>query len=298
MINLNCDFSKYSFQHYEDAINVGWNANSDMSTIIMDIGFMEKLKFYCDNPVNVDYNGKIQEIEVDGKKHVKGFGEIRILDLKNGKRYAAPNVIYEEIKEGVYIPPSSFIEAVKSGPLPTEDVYKEFLQHYSADFYWGESEEKVNRINLIVHLMKSNSEGFKEYIQDTSNLDLVTQRGSLLNYAILERKKEEAMILINKGIDINMFEGVELLSAIEKGYTDIADMLIDKDVVMDVSELKVNPLVSAIRFHDNYIAEKLLKKNPELLITYSNEFVKNCTMIDIAKRFSNENIISILNQYI
>lgn len=295
---MNCDFSKYSYQHYEDAINVGWNANSDMSTITIDIDFMEKLKCYCDNPVNVDYNGKIQEIKVDGKKHVKGFGEIRILDLKNEKRYAAPNIIYEEIEEGVYIPPSSFVEAVKSGPLPTEDVYRAFIQRYSADYYWGESEERVNRINLIIYLLKNNNEGFKESIQDASNLDLVTQRGSLLNYAIIEEKKEEAIALVNKGIDINIFEGVELLSAIEKGYTDIADLLIDKDIVMDVSELKVNPLVSAIRFHDNYIAEKLLKKNPELLITYSNEFVRDCTMIDIAKRFNNENIIGVLNQYI
>ena len=35
--------------------------------------------------------------EIDGKKYVKGFGEIRIIDLKKKIRYAAPNVIIDDI---------------------------------------------------------------------------------------------------------------------------------------------------------------------------------------------------------
>ena len=52
-----------------------------------------------------------------------------------------------------------------------------------------------------------------------------------------------------------------------------------------------------IRYHNNFIAQKLINKKPELIVTYSNEFVQGFTMVDVAKRFNNEEIIRVLNAY-
>ena len=291
---MNCDFSKYSFQHYENAINIGWNRNNRIKQESCDREFLEKLKCHCSHPINVDYNGKYREIEQNGQKLVSGFGEIRILDLKNEIRYAAPNIIYEEIKDGFYIPPTEFVEAVKTSPLPYDEQYSKFMERYLKECYWGESEERVKKVNSVLIILEKGKESFCECIQDRTNLELVTHKGSLLNYAITERKEEIAILLIHSDIDINMFEGVELLSAIENGFTSIADMLIEKNIVMDSSELKVNPLVNAIKYHNNYIAKKLIQRKPELIVSYTNEYVKNCTILDVAKRYKNEEIVKLL----
>ena len=78
--------TKYCYQHFENAYNIGWNVNFD-STVeskeTFDSIFIEKLTLYCENPLNSDLNGVCRETEIDGKKYVKGFGEIRIIDLKN-----------------------------------------------------------------------------------------------------------------------------------------------------------------------------------------------------------------------
>lgn len=294
---MNNDLKKYSFQHYEDAINIGWNSQEGVVKYLPDRTFLERLKCHCDSPINVDYNGKFIEKEIEGHKEVFGFGEIRILDLKNKIRYAAPNTIYEEIMEGHYVPPTAFIEAVIASPLPTDKEYKEFMTRYSVDSYWGENEEKVQKINAIVNALLKGTEEFQEFLTDVSNIHIVTNKGSLLNHAILENKEKSSYMLIDKGIDINIFEGVELLSAIEKGLTGIAEILIEKNIEMNISELTMNPLVSAIRYHNNFIAKKLITKNSELIVTYSNEFVQGFTMMDVARRFDNEEIVGVLKTY-
>ena len=97
---MNSDMTKYCYQHFENAYNIGWNVNFD-STVeskeTFDSIFIEKLTLYCENPLNSDLNGVCRETEIDGKKYVKGFGEIRIIDLKKKIRYAAPNVIIDDI---------------------------------------------------------------------------------------------------------------------------------------------------------------------------------------------------------
>lgn len=97
---MNSDMTKYCYQHFENAYNIGWNTNFD-STVeskeTFNSIFIEKLTSYCENPLNSDLNGVCRETEIDGKKYVKGFGEIRIIDLKKKIRYAAPNVIIDDI---------------------------------------------------------------------------------------------------------------------------------------------------------------------------------------------------------
>ena len=119
--------TKYCYQHFENAYNIGWNVNFDNiveSKETFDSIFIEKLTLYCENPLNRDLNGVCREIEIDEKKYVKGFGEIRIIDLKKKIRYAAPNVIIDDILNGKYIPPIEFIDAVLTGPTFDSEEYQ------------------------------------------------------------------------------------------------------------------------------------------------------------------------------
>lgn len=59
-------------------------------------------------------------------------------------------------------------------------------------------------------------EGFKDYILNNDLINIVVPEGSLLNYAITEGKEKEALWLIENGIDINAFDGLELMTAIKR----------------------------------------------------------------------------------
>ena len=82
---MNTDMTKYCFQHFENAYNIGWK-NNHKSSKQEDYGkeFIEKLKVFCQYPVNKDLNGKFRYLDAkEGGKCVTGFGEIRIIDIKN-----------------------------------------------------------------------------------------------------------------------------------------------------------------------------------------------------------------------
>jgi hypothetical protein len=297
---MNNDLNKYMFQHFENALNIGWNENSSIKNkkVSIDKCFIEQLKIFCESPLNHDLNGKHREIEINGKKYVKGFGEIRILDMKKKIRYAAPNIIIDDILDGIYIPNPDFIDAVKSSPKPGEIEYEEFISRYNPDNYWGEEENHVKKINAAVAELKKGIEEFRSYIEDNDMINCVTLDGSLLNYAINAGKTETALYIIESGIDVNIFGGIELLNAIKMNMTEVADILIEHDICMDDSVMNANPLVSAIRYGDKYLVLKLLNRKPELVKTYTNEFVKNCTMLDIARRCNNTEIIDVLQEYL
>ena len=274
---MNSDMTKYCYQHFENAYNIGWNTNFD-STVeskeTFDSIFIEKLTLYCENPLNSDLNGVCRETEIDGKKYVKGFGEIRIIDLKKKIRYAAPNVIIDDILSGKYIPPIEFIDAVLTGPT-------------------FDSEKIAKVLELAGDL-----EGFKDYILNNDLINIVVPEGSLLNYAITEGKEKEALWLIENGIDINAFDGLELMTAIKKNNNIIAKKLIDEGIVINSREMNDNPLVSAIRFSNAFLVEELMKNYRDLIVAYSNEYVRNCSVLDIAERTKNEKIINIVKKYL
>lgn len=204
---MNSDMTKYCYQHFENAYNIGWNTNFD-STVeskeTFNSIFIEKLTSYCENPLNSDLNGVCRETEIDEKKYVKGFGEIRIIDLKKKIRYAAPNVIIDDILSGKYIPPIEFIDAVLTGPTFDSEEYQEFYLNYSEKNFWGENEENFEKIAKVLELA-GDLEGFKDYILNNDLINIVVPEGSLLNYAITEGKEKEALWLIENGIDINAF---------------------------------------------------------------------------------------------
>ena len=172
---MNSDMTKYCYQHFENAYNIGWNVNFD-STVeskeTFDSIFIEKLTLYCENPLNSDLNGVCRETEIDGKKYVKGFGEIRIIDLKKKIRYAAPNVIIDDILNGKYIPPIEFVDAVLTGPTFDSEEYQEFYLNYSEKNFWGENEENLKKIVKVLELA-GDFEGFKDYILNNDLINIV-----------------------------------------------------------------------------------------------------------------------------
>ena len=139
---------------------------------------------------------------------------------------------------------------------------------------------------------------YKDYILNIDLINIVVPEGSLLNYAITEGKEKEALWLIENGIDINAFDGLELMTAIKKNNNIIAKKLIDEGIVINSREMKDNPLVSAIRFSNAFLVEELMKNYRNLIVTYSNEYVRNCSVLDIAERTKNEKIINIVKKYL
>lgn len=298
---MNHDFSKYSFQHFENAYNIGWNSNTylnDRKNIgDIDKEFLDCLRIFCESPLNRERNGKYREIEVGGKKYAKGFGEIRILDLERKIRYAAPNIIIDDIINGIYSPPVVFIKAVKNAPKPGEVEYEKFLSTYTQENYWGEDEEDIKKIVTAEKAIDRGIEELRKVIEQEDVLNYVTSKGSLLNYSIEARKEKESLYLIDRGIDINAFEGIELLNAIKYNMTEVAEKLIEGDIYMNTNEMNRNPLVSAIIYRNKKLVIKLLNNRKDLINTYSNEYVRDCTILDIAKRYKDEEIINIINRY-
>ena len=195
---MNSDMTKYCYQHFENAYNIGWNVNFD-STVeskeTFDSIFIEKLTLYCENPLNSDLNGVCRETEIDGKKYVKGFGEIRIIDLKKKIRYAAPNVIIDDILNGKYIPPIEFVDAVLTGPTFDSEEYQEFYLNYSEKNFWGENEENLKKIvlsgfvlllaDMVANLILTLDRQFVSALFDINTYSIYSFAYSMLRIVIL-----------------------------------------------------------------------------------------------------------------
>lgn len=109
------------------------------------------------------------------------------------------------------------------------------------------------------------------------------------------------MYLIEKGIDINAFDGIELINAIENNMTDVAIELIEGDIFIDSDMIKYNPLFIAVVYNNKDVVLKLRNRRKELMKTYNNEYVRNCTILDFAKRYadrySSNEILNIIMKY-
>jgi len=66
-----------------------------------------------------------------------GFAEIRVFG-RNGKIYAAPNLIYHYVTAHSYRPPDEFIQAVLEGRQPDTPEYENLLRQYDwYEEYWS-----------------------------------------------------------------------------------------------------------------------------------------------------------------
>jgi hypothetical protein len=73
---------------------------------------------------------------LQGKKLLVGNGEIRVFSAE-GEIFAAPTMLLHYITVHNYLPPPSFLEAVKNGPVPPMQDY--FDQLTAEDHEWEET---------------------------------------------------------------------------------------------------------------------------------------------------------------
>lgn len=81
--------------------------------------------------------------ELKGKKLLLGSAEIRIFSTK-GEIYAAPNMLLHYIMVHNYLPPPSFLDAVKNGPAPPNQDY--FDQLKARDYEWEETSTREHPV--------------------------------------------------------------------------------------------------------------------------------------------------------
>jgi len=123
------DLSPYEYLGREpdpNVLTVGWlDAEHDFPKGTVSDAVLEKILALCFKPVNstrgihpspfIPRNPKEfptgYPVEYKGKRTALGSAEIRVPG-KNGKIYAAPNLIYHYIKDCGYLPPQEFLEAL------------------------------------------------------------------------------------------------------------------------------------------------------------------------------------------
>ncbi len=290
------DGTYYSFQHYENSINIGWILSNEIYNNTVNEELAEKLMEYIPYSVNTVRGGDYyKKIMFKNKEMLLGFSEFRII-ASDGTVYACPDLIIYNILYQNYNPPKEFINAVFNGLSYKTNEYALFIENYNKDSFWGTSKAYAYTSRKILDCIKNNDiESIKSEFKINSDLiNIVTEHGSLLNAAIKCNNEQLAMSLINMGIEINKFNGVELLSAIEMQQNEIANILIENNITIRKYSPKVNPLFYAVAKGNNYIAEKLLRSRKDLLRVYSNEFVNECDIVKWSIRCKNDKFLSII----
>ena len=74
--------------------------------------------------------------ERNGMKLMLGTAELRVF-AESGEIYAAPNLIYHYIAVHHYKPPREFVEAMRKGPRPPDQLYVDKLVAHGLD--WRET---------------------------------------------------------------------------------------------------------------------------------------------------------------
>lgn len=286
------DNTYYSHCHFENARNIGWGSQKvNIGGENINAYFIEKLRVYLDYPFNILRAGSdVKDIKIGDKQYTLGYAEIRVLGENEDIRYAAPDIIYYNIINGIYSPPQEFIDAVINGVNPNSIVYQDYLGRYNPEYLWGEKEEYLLQNERILNIIKN--EDIEELLHlaqpNKKFLNFITLNGSILNTAIIYAKENFAAALVDNRIDINMFNGIELLSAIEKGFNMVVEKLLKRNITIRCSELNENPLCVAIMNRNFNAVKMLVEKTGNLLFNvYSNQYVKNMTMVDLAKRYNN-----------
>lgn len=175
---------------------------------------------------------------------------------------------------------------------------KDFIRAYTEHNFWGENKQVIENIETACLLIQQDHNYFKEFVLENKAINIVTKKGSLLNYAIQLKDNEIAEWLIEEKIDINSFDGLELLTALKMNNTRIALQLLRHGIITDGDEMKSNPLLFAIKIGSRELVEELMTKHRHLVAVYTNEYVKNYTILDIAKRYKNDQIIQTVKKYL
>ena len=112
---------EYMLPPEPNTYNIGWlDEHHGFSTGEVAADAMQRLLWLCLNPdcqarcwhpCPFCRNENPVSIEVDGRRFLLGDAEIRV-EGRDGKRYAAPNLIYHYVKTHRYRPPEAFVRAL------------------------------------------------------------------------------------------------------------------------------------------------------------------------------------------
>lgn len=283
------DLTIYSSQHFEKALNIGWEMPGEEGRYEPDPDLLSRLGPYLGMTLNMSRGGIFRTLQIDGKEYTVGFSEIRVLGA-DGTVYAAPDFIAYRIHCGEYLPPEAFREALRNGPSPESDVYKDFLARYDEEHFWGADPAYKEAADECLRLIETDD--FDGLCRFTDTLPektaMITPKGTLVNAAILLGKDALAIHMIEKGFPLDMLNGQELFTAINASKEDIAEKLIDCGVTLDDVSMQNNPLFFAIMKKSNRIAQKLFMEKKHLVRIYSNYSVQNCNILQWAKMCRNE----------
>lgn len=294
------DLTYYSCHYFENAKNIGWIEETGFNKGNVSKEFIENLYKYIKRPIHI-VRDCFYSLDMTYKNEILslGFLEIRVLSEDGKQRYASPDLIFHYIVELGYKPPQEFIDAVLYGPKPGSVGYENFMNRYKEEYLLGESEETVRLAEKLTNIIYEDNMGkLKEIIEKRKDiLDIVTKEGSLLNVAIKAHNIDIVKYLLSEGIDINKFSGEELNTAVREMENEIVKLLLSRNIMIDTRTYLSNPLFTAVIIN-NYGATKLLldigiDKN----IAYSNEFMRNKTVVKLAENEVRSEIKKLLEKY-
>lgn len=289
------DFTYYSYHHFENAQNIGCiDIQSSYNIGNMADEFLEKLWKYLKYPFNMTRGNSPLEVNFNNDTRVIGFSEIRVVgnDLV---KYAAPDLILHYIINLNYCPPQNFIDAVLYGIDPDSQQYKNYIEKYDLEHLWGEDNRTIEISDNITRRIKAKDKSVLDMLQtNNSMINLVTKEGSLLNVAIKAKDIYIVKELLNAGIDVNKFSGIELCTAISEGEIEIAELLLSKNITLNLSSPKLNPLFLAIRKGNVKLVRMLKSYGIDVKISYTNEFMRNMDAITFAKQCGQNEIADLL----
>lgn len=297
-MNIYEDLSYYSNDHFEYSLNVGWiPLNNEKckefnnSSIILD-----KIIPFLDYPFNtVRDNSFVFDWQYNGKTYNLGYSEIRIIS-SDGQVYASPDTILYSLSSQGYKPPEEFIDAILNGFSVDSDYYKSYVENYNDKNFWGAT-EKQKKDNLLIEECFNSHDPlklFKQLSDGSLSMNAVTNDGSLLNKAIINKNEIIAKWLLNNNFPTQNYFGLELLTAIEYKMNSIANVLIDQKIPMPIHSYGKNPLFRAVLHNNNEIAKRLFLERPELRVKYSNEFVKDCDILQLCANCNNIEMFSFI----
>lgn len=295
------DFTYYAKQHYENAINIGFNRSSSQNLIGKcenNPALVQKLKRYAKHRLNLVRGGAdFQIITVDGETYPLGFGEIRVI-ARDGTVYAAPDLVIAWVADGSYVPPKSFENAVLYGLDPDGDDYRRYESRYIKELFWGASDEDIEAVRQVSVLMENNDfPGLKRYLEtDDKKINMVTQNGTLLNGALLLKNEEIADYLLGKSISLTMLSGIELLTAVEKGMVTMVQRLMSLNIPIRTDIPRNNPLFWAIAKNRNDVAKYLYDSYKNLVMTYNVGAIQNCNILQWTKLCDNQEFFDYLTK--
>lgn len=295
------DLTFYSERHFEKALNVGWIALDKLQGDDYDKEeLLEKLITYLDFPFNT-VRGIANSIKWSHKDqvYVLGFSELRILS-SNGIVYAVPNTILYSIDVHNYRPPQEFIDAVMNGYSVESADYVEYVKRYTQSSFWSESEaDREQRTTIESLIQAGKASELKALLSSNPDyINCITQRGSILNFAILLGQSSIIDLLLEMNFPFNNYNGMELITALTKRDEITSKKLIDANIPLTNTSLKANPLFMAIAYNQNWIAKFLFLNHPSLRCCYTTEFEKECDLLKWAASCNNIEIFAFMRKHL